>query len=308
MNKIPVRKTIAETYRFTFGSLGKIMGLIWLPAVLVAVGSYFCMLPYYDFLASHPADELTQAGGVLVRVYLFYVLSLMLVAMMVVLIAREALTPREGHSYLVLPHGGEVLRVCGSFVGLMALFLTFVLALSLLGTALQYFVVGGLLHGLAGLPKAGIVGLFYFVGLAVILYFMVRLGFLMVPAALHGKSFGIERSWRLTAGNFWRIVLVSLAVMVPVLLVAAAALMAILGPDFFNPHAELVGDDNAVLRLQSLQMRAFAKNFPQLTGLSFFLTPFTYGLSVSSAVFSFRALAEEPAPSPMGAVPPVEMR
>ena len=43
MRKIPVLRTIAEGYAFTFGHLGTIIGLIWLPMVIVAIAGYFVM-------------------------------------------------------------------------------------------------------------------------------------------------------------------------------------------------------------------------------------------------------------------------
>jgi hypothetical protein len=41
MKKIPVTQTIQAAYRFVFTHLGAIIGLIWLPMLLVTVLGFF---------------------------------------------------------------------------------------------------------------------------------------------------------------------------------------------------------------------------------------------------------------------------
>ena len=47
MKKIPVLDSIRYAYAFTFGHLGTIIGLIWVPMVILAVAGYFVMSYYY---------------------------------------------------------------------------------------------------------------------------------------------------------------------------------------------------------------------------------------------------------------------
>ena len=54
-----------------------------------------------------------------------------------------------------------------------------------------------------------------------LIYILVRLGFLLAPAAAMEGGFGLERSWKLTKGNFWRIVAIGLATLLPIVIVAA---------------------------------------------------------------------------------------
>lgn len=46
MKKIPVGRTVAEAYRFTFLGLEHVIGAIWLPVVILTVGAYFITGPY----------------------------------------------------------------------------------------------------------------------------------------------------------------------------------------------------------------------------------------------------------------------
>ena len=55
MNKLPVTQTVAESYRFTFGGLGTVIGLIWLPIVIPTVGGYFTLVPYFSGTAAPAA-------------------------------------------------------------------------------------------------------------------------------------------------------------------------------------------------------------------------------------------------------------
>ena len=69
MNKIPVLQTIKESYRFTFGGLGTVIGLIWLPIIIMTVGGYFAMVPYISGMAGAlESGDMSQAGPWLVRI------------------------------------------------------------------------------------------------------------------------------------------------------------------------------------------------------------------------------------------------
>ena len=57
MKKIPVLETIKAAYGFVFTHLGAIIGLIWLPMVLVTVPGFFVEQRYFDAAAGALADE-----------------------------------------------------------------------------------------------------------------------------------------------------------------------------------------------------------------------------------------------------------
>jgi hypothetical protein len=292
MNKIPVKNTIAAAYRFTFGGVGKIIGLIWLPAVLITAGGYFCMLPYFNFMANNPDPKtILQHGSMMGGLYGFYLAAIVLFAVIVVAITREVLQPTNKPVLVSFPFGGDTFRVIGSYIGLIGLILVFAIGAGLLVGASA--LIAKLVPGAGDAVAGTVVGLAAVIGVLALIYIAVRLGFLMVPAAVTEGKFGLERSWQMTRGNFWRIVLIALGTALPVLLVTLVAEVAILGPDYFNPHIELIANPEAMARHNAEQMRAMAAHFPVLMGFSFFLMPFTYGLSVSSAAFAYRALKEQ---------------
>jgi len=80
-------------------------------------------------------------------------------------------------------------------------------------------------------------------------------------------------------------------------LVYFAARGIILGPDSFNPHIELMGDQAAQLHHSAEEMRQTANRLPLLEGLDFILAPFLYGLGFAAPAFVYKALKDETGPS-----------
>lgn len=291
MNKIPVKQTIVEAYRFTFGDLGKNIGLIWLPVLVMTIGSYFFLMPYFSGLTElDSSEELIQLGPQVLRMYAYELAAVLFVAMIGVSLVREVLTPKEGTSYFRFALGGAELRVFGGYIGLFALMMVFAIALVLLGIAAGV-AANFLAHG-ADLKTNtfAAMGLIVLIGAPVLIYVFVRLGFLMVPAAVNEGKFGIESSWRLTKGNFWRIFVITLATMLPVIAVTLIAEVAILGPDYFNPHLSDLQDKAAMARHSAEQMRLMSARFPMLMGLGLLLAPFTYALTFAPPAIAYRAL------------------
>jgi hypothetical protein len=295
MKKIPVGKTIAETYRFTFLHIERVIGVIWLPVVLLTVGEYFVSGSYLTGSASAlDSGDFAQQGPLLARLLGFELVGLVLVAMVGAAITREILAPLKRPLLLRFGLGGTELRLLGAFVGLYVLLIVFVMALALAGMLL-----GFLLNSVvpAGMGAAGgtkrAMGFAVLIGLVLsplLVYAMLRLSFLVVPGAVMAGGFGIEKSWQTAKGNVWRIILISLAVALPLLAVYVGAQAAILGLDYFNPHLELIGDKAAQARHSAEQMRLLSERLPLLMGVKFLLAPFLYGTTFAAPAFAWRAL------------------
>ena len=226
MNKIPVIETVAESYRFIFGGLGKVIGLIWLPILILTVGSYFTLIPYFSGTAEAlEAGDVSQQGLLFARVLGFDLVMVVLLSMIAVAITREILTPHKSVSYVHFSLGMTELRVVAAYFGLIMLMMVFVFALVMIGM-IALFGAKAALPGAAGqLQAMAFAGLAYLVGFVVLIYFLVRLSFLMVPAVVAEGNYGIEQSWKLTKGNFWRIVAIGLGTLVPVMIVCIGAEM-----------------------------------------------------------------------------------
>jgi hypothetical protein len=62
-----------------------------------------------------------------------------------------------------------------------------------------------------------------------IIYMIFRLVFFLPAVVVAENSIGLGRAWQLGGGNFWRIVLVLIAVMLPIAIVAGVLSNAIFG-------------------------------------------------------------------------------
>lgn len=288
MQKIPVWKTITEGYSFTFGQLGTIIGLIWLPMVVVAVAGYFVMAQYYSSIPSAMEQgDPTTAGRSALIVILWSVISLLLWSMVYAAVTRQALGIRQGSALFSFHFGSTELRVFGAIAALIAILAFFLMI---------YVSIVGLLAGAArsggnASPAAGAaVGLFAVIFLPALFFVMVRLSFFVIPATIAEGGIGLARSWQLTGGNFWRIILIALVSIGPLLIVVAAAQFAILGPDFFVPNNLAPGDTAAQLRELIAQMRAASPHMPLLYGFSFFIAPVAAGLVLAPPAIAYVAL------------------
>jgi hypothetical protein len=299
MNKIPVGKTIAEAYRFTFVHLERVIGVIWLPAVLLTVGQYFVSGSYIAGMAqSMDSGDLAQQGPLFVRLLGFELVAIVLVAMIGVAVTREILQPLERPLFLRFGLGRTEFRIFGAVVGLYLLLILFVIALIAAGMLLGFLLNLAIPAGV-GMPGGAKRAIGFGFLLAVLLcplliYAMLRLSFLVVPSAVIDGGFGIEKSWQAAKGNVWRIFLVCLAVFLPLALLYTGIEAAILGFDALNPHFELMGDQAAMNRHSAETLRLTAANLPLLMGVKFLLAPLLYGLTFGAAAFAWKALKAAP--------------
>jgi hypothetical protein len=286
MTKLSVREIVADSYGFTFVHLGKVIALIWLPVLILTIGRYFV-------LSDAAADSLdpSMQGPVVVRGLLFDVAALVLGAMISVAIVREILSPVARPMFLCFGLGASELRVAGGYAGLFCLMMIFLLGFFLV-TVVVAVVAKSAGTGLA----LGISAVAMLAGSCALIFVLVRLSFLLVPSAVMGGGFGLEQSWTLTQGNFWRIVLIGIATLGPITLVAIAANLALIGPDLVNLHFVLTQDQEAMNRQIEAVTGVIVRHKPMLLGLEFLLAPIAYGLTFAPAAFAYRALKDKTPP------------
>lgn len=285
MKKIPVLDSIRYAYAFTFGHLGTIIGLIWVPMVILAVAGYFIMSYYYNSVpaavSAGDAIAAARAGMLLIG---WSLASLLLSAIMYVAVTRQALGLREGPAVVHFALGLPEFRVFGTVLGIFALALFFLM--------LDVGLIGGVAALAAKVPLANAaVGLFGLVALFAIVYALIRLSFLAIPATVAEGKVGLARAWELSRGNFWGIVAVGLATLGPIMLIALTAEVAILGPGFFLHNTAIPTNDTAQqMHDMAEQMRTASEHLPVLYGLSFLMAPFFIGLGLAPAAYAYRAL------------------
>ena len=296
MKKIPVGQTIASAYRFAFVELERVIGVTWLPIIALTVIDYFINGAILTSRAtSLDTGDASQLGPVLASQLGYLMVALLLKAVIAVAICREILAPLQRPLWLRFSIGSAEFRFIGTMLGLGAIVAVVVLALVTGAMALSGFVaVPGLPKGQAALGLAGLIGI---VLSPALIYLFVRLGTLALPSVVTGPGVGLDRSWQLLKGNVGRMLLISLAVTLPLLLIYLAAYVAIVGPETLNPHVELMGDAAAQLRHQTEVMRQTAARLPWIEGLDFVLAPFLYGAWFGAQAFAFKALTSEQKPA-----------
>jgi len=284
MNKLPVGQIIREAYVFTFGEIGTVIGLTWIPTLINTVASYFMFRSYALTLESLQTGTPPADGQALLPLPLA-ILCLFLVGMVGVALVRQVLGIRKGPAFAHFALGAEEFRAFAGFIGVYLMTMLFVL--------LFMMIVGAIatLAGSAVGPAAGaIAGLAGVIGIFLTIYAVVRLGYLLVPAVVVDGHFGLTRSWQLTKGNFWRILAILFATMLPLVLVSDIASALVVGP-LPQPSAVQPTDLAGVARLWAEQLQVTLPHLPALMGVSLVLAPLGYSLLFTPAALAYRILS-----------------
>jgi hypothetical protein len=278
--KIPVGKTIAYAYSFTFGQLGTIIGLCWLPLVLMAVLQF---LPYAFGGNPMASENATAAGRQGLENLVSSLLMLLLYSIMYVPVARQALGLRQGSALVHFALGPPEFRVFGA----MLLFFLLLMAMAM-GIGILVLLLGGLTALTGKNPIVAIAGALAMIAAMLgFIYALVRLAFLIVPVTVAEGHVSLIRGWLLARGNFWRIFGVMLAVLLPVYLLHLIGLIVIAGPGLVAP---LPADAAAAEQALSTRFALVGQHMPAYLGLILILAPFDIGLGIGASAFAYRAL------------------
>ncbi len=302
MSKIPVGRTIAFAYQFTFGHIGTIIGLIWLPLLIFCVGDFFVMNYYVQGMEAYATGADPMGFGTpFLALMGFMLASLFFVAVIGVAITQQAMGLRTGGAVVHFGLGAAEFNLFLSFLSILLVVGAVYIAI-FLGAILFGIVVGlvaktavaslGQSAAVAGGVAVGV--LVAALALCAVLYVVARLTFLVAPVTVAGGKIDLIRAWMLTKGNFWRIFLIGAGVLLPITLVLFGAEVAILGPAYFIPKFPPPTDTAGQMQQMAAQMRAMSDNLPLLLGLGFLLAPFSYGLIFSAPAFAYRSLVSKP--------------
>ncbi|HEX4303106.1 MAG TPA: hypothetical protein VHZ78_09955 [Rhizomicrobium sp.] len=292
MNRLPVGQIVRAAYAFTFGEIGTVIGLTWIPTAINAVGSFLVFQNYSAAMATDANGMPAMAGPQLALTFLYFFVAFLLMAMMAVAITRQALGLRQGPVFAHVSLGSAEWRVFGGLFGLYLLLMLFIVIFVIV--VVLAAVAGGM--AAKGNPAAALgVGVMVFVlgvaGFCALIYIFVRLSFLFVPSAVNDGEFGLTRSWELTKGNFWRIFAVGLAVLLPFFLVQGIAEYFILGPDYFAAFVASLRDPVHAAQQSAVEARIVQGRLPLLLGMGLILGPIMQSLLFSPAAFAYRVLS-----------------
>lgn len=278
MTKIPVLETIRAAYRFTFTHLGAIIGLIWLPMILATVIGFFVLQRFFAALAdAFASNNFALAGPAILGLISFVLVGLLLLAMMAVPVMQLALGSRKTGALAHFAFGMPEWRLFRSSLGVAA----FLLALLLIVSTVASAALG---------PKsltANITALVIFY--AALIFFSLRFGFLLPAVAVEENGPVLPRSWILSNGNFWRILAIFLAVVLPVRLLMMVVELAIEGPSILG--SGLMTSTAMV----AVQMHMENQNMPVTAGILFLIAPLALGLSLGASAHAFQALKNKTA-------------
>lgn len=241
MAKIPLGKTIESAYSFAFSNFLSVLGVMWLPSLLfgaAVVGAFLLALPDMamplDFHFRHGHDPETFRANLRTLIHgsfhmarfagLIALVGLLARAMVTVGVMEKALGTREGPVFVYFSFGAPVWRMIG------AMFLAvIVIVLGVLATC----VAAGLAVWAAETYAPGIEGLVKVVAavsaVCWIVYMSLRLVFFLPAVVVAEGRVGLGRAWELGGGNFWRIVGLLLAVLLPIGIVARIVTFALFG-------------------------------------------------------------------------------
>ncbi len=285
IRRVPVAATIRDAYTFLAGHLGAIIGLVWVPMVLLTIAKYFTLYRLFNsFIEALAGGNPAQMAPALMMSLAYLVAALLLYAMMFVAVVQLALGQQAAAAQPAVhfafgPLEWRMFRAFFALAGLAILIgLTVLFAVSALAAQVPAFktnqsAAGGLLF----------LAIFCF-GITAV----VRLLLPLPAIAIHETGPALRRAWRLTAGNFLPLLGILLAIMLPILLV-----QGIVEASLGAKEAAAAGATQQV-QMMSAVLNA-RQTLPWACGLSFLLSPIVIGLFASASVSIWRALKDEPA-------------
>ena len=310
MKKIPVGQTIARAYGFAFRDFVKILGVMWLPMAVMWLPGIFIqqrMLALQAQMGPGNLNVFREMGLFLVP---FYLVMFFLIFMQVIGIAKLALGIKKKPDWIFFSAGKPVWRLIGTCLLLIVAMIVGWLAM-LLGGFLTGFVAGLLNKAVNNTGVHWAVAAVAIVILAALwcayIYAFFRLAFLVVPViAAEEQGFALARSWTLGLGNFWRIFLIALAVVLPFLVLEFVFLFGFMfrGIPFpANPKdpAQSMAFQIA-MNARMLEMIQGMYHYWYLTFPLFIVViVLFYGAYVSAPCFAYQALIEGKASDPVAA-------
>jgi hypothetical protein len=252
MKKIPVETTIIGAYRFLFERIVTVVGTLWFPYLLLAVfgvGLAYLIVPH-DWLIGNPPifdpehfDPGSIDWSVFVRlefgVLAFGVMALLAAAMVVAGLMRSALGLKKTATYFYFSLGAPVWRMLIAYVLYIILFAVTAVVLTLavgLGAFLGLPAISGIPYlGLLALQAVAVIAAFL-----LFIYAALRMAFFLPAVVVAEGKIGLCRAWKLGKGNFWRIFVTMLLILLPVWIVCGIVLGSTVFPAVFGETTKLV--------------------------------------------------------------------
>ncbi len=306
MTKIPVGKTIAHAYGFAFRRLPAIAAVMWASWVLLMMAMFLSRGSMAAFSQASATRDFSLMQGQWGPLLLFYIVAFILVFVQMTGLTRLALDLPMPSRYFYFSLGRPVWRMIGAvmltFLAIIALVVVYALAIFLLGILVRL----GLNAHPSGAGKA-IATLLTVCALLIaycgFIFLAVRFFFLLGPIVVMEERISIARQWSLTQGNFWRIFLIMLVILLPVVAIELGGMLAIAGFPPLLPHGASPEELLAFRQAQQAWQLGYAVKAQQYWYLFYpvaaLFTAVFYGLGCSAQAFAYRALSESKSSDPV---------
>ena len=309
MNKIPLERTLVGAYRFLFTKIISIVGTLWLPIVVFCalIGGLVWFSVPHEWFTGHfpqfndkhpdPAAVLAVLRPLLICYPLIIVIALVMASMMFVGLMRHALGQKKTMTFIYFSLGADVWRLLLAFILLYVVLIVLAIALVAVFILVSVFAAPMVPHGQALAIKIvlGIVECLFF------FYAVFRLFFFLPAVVVAEKRIGLGRAWSLGGGNFWRIFLTILLIVIPIGFVAAIVMQMTVMPAFMSlaltmPHDPKPEHIAAVFRTMFSVM-------PAIFVIGIIQRIITMGLMAGAMGTAYNAVTEAPAVPDVPAAP-----
>jgi hypothetical protein len=279
MHKLPVGPTIRTAYQFLSVEMGTVIRLSWFPLLIAAVVQALATRASIDAMVANGAFMTPGGGSAPSTIWDLAAIVVMVIAYAMVAVAIHRIIlfgDRRRGTYLLVSFGRAELLF-------MVIPVIVVIVVALIGS-------GGLgvAYLLGAFESQGANDALMFVPLAIFLvmgYFAVRLG-LVYPIIVAENRFDIGQSWKLSAGNFWRLFWTYFLGSLPLLIVTLVLmflLSMIILPMVMRSGLEATASVE--------QIAASVKDaIIYQAALSYLLTVISVALGVALLCFSYKAL------------------
>ncbi|HWA92422.1 MAG TPA: hypothetical protein VG889_20460 [Rhizomicrobium sp.] len=293
-SKIPVGRTIARSYGFAFGNLVNNLGAIWIPVAILYALTYFFQKQYMAALLNVGTRDPGSIAAAMPFLLCATVVFVLLFVPQVAALAKEALGLRKGNAFLQFPFGADAWRLIGAYllfyVVLIVIYILLIVASLVLG------IVAGSVGDHVPTAAAGLIGIaiaLFVVG--AILYITVRMSFLLPPVVVAEQRVSLIRGWELTKGNFWRIFLIVVVLILPFAIAEGIYVHYVYGDAFLPPLHATPEQLDAFMRHQQEINRAVMARTQQYWFLYYpvalLVSLVMLGLFSGAAAFSYRVLS-----------------
>lgn len=307
MRKLPVGATIAQAYRFAFSDFLKVLGRIWVPwAIMSGLGLFFIPALIRMFEAFGRGDFGSALHQSLIFIP-FLIVACILYCSQIVSIVQLALQPSREQVPYHFSLGKPVWRLLGAYLLAIPVYL-----LALVAVVVTSAIVGFVFGMLAALGNAKVMlGLTVagsaFVAYAGITAVTIRAVWLIAPITVAEQKGSLGRAWTASRGNFWRLLLVLLAITLPFWILQRVMIFAL------TPHGMMMSappDASAevkaavtanVMNWAANMLSAFLHYWYITYPLGLVWTAIYLGMIFGGQAFSYSALTQTDGSAPVAA-------